>query len=69
MSDSHDLEWARHLLDEWAHWLLRGGGYAHQSTIEWWKINSYVESPTHISHQALKQEKKYWAKPDPYSLN
>ena len=34
MSDN-DLDWARHLLSEWAYWLMRGGGYAHQSTIEW----------------------------------
>ena len=34
MSDN-DLDWARHLLNEWAYWLMRGGGYAHQSTIEW----------------------------------
>lgn len=34
-SDSQDLSWARHVLSDWAHWLMRGGGYAHQSTIEW----------------------------------
>ncbi len=36
MFDSpEDLSWARSLLSDWAHWLMRGGGYAHQSTIEW----------------------------------
>ena len=34
MSDN-DLDWARHLLNEWAYWLMRGGGSAHLSTIEW----------------------------------
>ena len=28
-------EFARRLLDDWARWLCRGGGYAHQSSIEY----------------------------------
>ena len=29
-----ELEIARHLLEKWADWLMRDGGYAHQSSIE-----------------------------------
>lgn len=29
-----ELEIARHLLEGWADWLMRDGGYAHQSSIE-----------------------------------
>ena len=37
MADNHDLDWVRHLLHDWANWLGHNGGYAHQTSVEWWR--------------------------------
>ena len=37
---SKETEIARVMLNEWAKWLLRSGGYAHQSTMEMWRDGS-----------------------------
>jgi hypothetical protein len=35
--EADDREFVRELLNAWARWLCCGGGYAHQSSIEWAK--------------------------------
>ena len=32
-----DLAYTKQLLEEWADWIGRGGGYAHQSSVEWFR--------------------------------
>jgi hypothetical protein len=33
----NDLAYTRQLLEEWANWIGRGGGYSHQSSVEWFR--------------------------------